>query len=182
MLILGLIASSTALLIAAGTAAVGGVVSAVGAVQQGRAAKKMANYNAQLATNNAKIQENNALASQRQAMVEADRKRRMGKILSGRIKSSVSKSGTTFDGSVQDILLDNAINVEIDALTELYKGTADSQNFRNSASDSLAQASMSRMQGKAAQSSSYYQAAGSVLSGAGNAASYYGQSKNPSFS
>ena len=176
-MILALIASSTALLIAAGTAAVGSVVGAVGAIKQGKAAKKMAAYNAQLAENNAKIQQNNANTVQNQVSVEAEKKRRTGCIVAGTQRAKASKSGTTFEGSVQDILLDSSINAEISALTELYSGTIAAQDYRNKAVSSKAQGTMATMQGNAASSASKYQAAGSILGGFGQAASLYGSAK-----
>jgi hypothetical protein len=180
-MILALIATSTALMVSAATAAVGGVVGAVGAIKQGKAAKKMAAYNAQLAANNAKIQQNNAKTVQNQASVEAEKQRRTGRIVAGKQRAKASKSGTTFEGSVQDILLDSSINAEIGALTELYSGNIAAQDYRNKAASSNAQGTMAIMQGKAASTASKYQAAGSILGGFSSAVSSYGMSKSPQF-
>jgi hypothetical protein len=176
-----MIATTTALTIAAVASVAGAGIAAYGAIQQGQAAKKMGDYNAKIAANNAIIQQNNAKAAQQQASLEADRKRRIGKIIAGKQRAAATKSGVTFSGSVEDVMIDSSVNVEIDALTELYKGNLSSQDYINRSASSLAEGELSKMQGRAARTSSYYSAAGSILSGAGSAAGYYGMSKSPQF-
>jgi hypothetical protein len=176
-----MIATATALTIAAVASAAGAGIAAAGAIQQGQAAKRMGDYNARIAANNSKIQKNNAVAAQQQAGLEADRKRRIGKIVAGKQRSAATKSGVTFSGSVEDVMIDSSINVEIDALTDLYKGNLSSQDYINRSQSASAEGQLARMQGRAAKTSSYYQAGGSILSGAGSAAGYYGMSKSPNF-
>lgn len=176
-----MIATTTALTIAAVASVAGAGIAAYGAIQQGQAAKRMGDYNAKIAANNSKIQRNNALAAQQQAALESDRKRRIGKIVAGKQRAAASKSGVSYSGSVEDVMIDSSINVEIDALTELYKGNLSSQDYVNRAQSSLAEGELAKMQGRAARTSSYYSAAGSVLSGVGSGAGYYGMSQSPQF-
>lgn len=175
-----MIATGTALAIAATSAAVGGIVQGVGIYQQGKAQKNMARFNAKMAERNAIIQRNNSLQARQQASIEADRRRRLAKRIQGKFRADAIKSGSTLSGSVNDILYDTALEQEQDALTELYKGQVSGQAFATKAVESEAEADITRAQGAARYKAGLWGAGGTMLTGFTNAAGIVSQIPNNS--
>lgn len=151
-------------------AAAGTAVSVYSSVQQGQQTEKAANFNA-------KVAENNALASQQQAEFDVNRIRRKNVLLAGRQRAAAAKSGVELSGSVDDVMFDSSVQGELEAMAALYTGEVAANRERSGGQ-------LSRMQGQNAKETSYYNAGGSILSGAGSSlkigADYYAN-QQPTF-
>ena len=116
---------------------VGTATSAIGSIKQGQAANQTAKFNAQVA-------ENAAIGS-RQTAAENERRQRRASL---------------------DLLEDNAMEEELQALTIRHGGNLRARGFQQ-------QAALDRMQGKTAVSSSRVGAATTLLKGGVGAADKY---------
>lgn len=135
-------------------------VSAVGAIQQGRHQSAMAEYNARVA-------ENDAVAAKQAAGYEEDRFRdRAAKVRSAQ-RAAIAKSGIDLEGSPLAVMEETAVEAEMDALAIRQQGSVESARARS-------RAALDRMEGRAAKSASYWNAASSVLNGV-TAAGVYGR-------
>lgn len=155
-------------------------ISAVGSIVQGQQqaanynAQAQANaYNAQVQRNNAIIAENNARAASDQANAKEEAQRRHFRSLQGQAIAGVAQSGTGFDGSNEDLLKQNAVANELDALTIRYEGQNQSNAFTAEANNRRAQADLeqfssgvNRMNASNAITASYFNAGANLLSGA----------------
>lgn len=139
-------------------AGVGGLMSAVGAIQQGSAARQAGEYNAQVAG------QNSALALQ-QGTEEARRYRIQARKQIGDMRANYGASGVQMEGSPLDYLEESAASAELDALSIEHGANVKAAGFGN-------EASSSRYEGRQAQKSGYFSAAGSLLSATGQALSY----------
>lgn len=139
-------------------------VAAYGAIQAGKASSKAAKFNAAVAQQNADI-------SRQQADAAAQEKHRQMVQRLGSMEAAYGASGVTSDsGSVLDVLGDSIRQGTLDQLTAKYNGQVRAAGYTDNAS-------LDTFQAHYAQTSSYMEAAGDALSGAG---SVYRQYKNPS--
>ena len=135
--------------IATGAAA---AVTAAGAVYSGMQQKKAADYNAKMAEQNAKaidVQTREAIRRQREqnrAILSAQR-------------ASALTSGVAETGSTLLVAMENARNLERNVTDIATQGNAQKYAAMN-------QATLSRVQGRAYQTSGFLQGAGTLLSGA----------------
>jgi hypothetical protein len=118
----GSVSASTALMIAAGTAALSAGVGAMGAIQQGEAQSNAMKAQADANRYNATIAKNNADAANQQASAKEDLQRRHFAQVQGEANAAVAESHTGFLGTSADVLKQNAINNELDALNIRYEG------------------------------------------------------------
>ena len=132
-------------------------IQAVGAIKQGQAAKAAGDYNAAIAEQSAQFAREDAALQ----MKQQDRENRM---LLGANIAAAGASGIKASGSVLDVLGDAAQQGELARQNIFRQGEMKAAGYQNTAQLDL-------MQGDAAQKASYYQAAGSLLSGGANAAS-----------
>lgn len=138
----------------------GAGVSAVGAIRQGQAQQAMFDYQAKVARGNAGVAE-----AQGAAAVEAQQRdvaRRMGSAT-----AAYGASGVASDtGSPMDALMESAALAELDSLTlkHAYKMKALGYNT---------QAEIDSASGENSRTASYFNAAGSMLSGGSRIAAYY---------
>lgn len=140
---------------AAGTAA-----GAYSAAEQGKAAEEASKRNA-------KAQNTNARVAAEQAQYAADRQRSENRRRLGAQRAAGAKSGIDLSGgSFQDVLLDSAVQGEMDALASIYQGRAASAAYQSSARNSL-------LEGKAAKQAGYLRAGSTLLSGASQTASVW---------
>jgi len=144
-------------LIIAGTA-----VSAIGAIQQGNAAKAAANYNAAVARNN-------AIASRQNAEAQAKRQEREARIRAGANRAALGGSGVQLEGSVLDVLEDNAMEEELDRLMILHQGELQASNFESSAN-------LMEFEGRQAQKAGRFKAFGTLAAGGAKAYGKWGGS------
>lgn len=152
-------------LIVAGTSIVAGTaIQAIGAIQQGKSAQSAANANAANLEQTAAIER--AQANQRE-----EAKRRETRQVLGLQRAAFAQSGGGLGGSAADVMQQSAVNAELDALTLRYEGDLRARGME-------AEASQERFSGKVAKRAGYFNAAGSILSGA---AQYGAYSENKAF-
>lgn len=138
--------------------AVGTGVSAYGSIQAGKAANALAQYNAQQ-------EEINAQARMRDAAIEANATRRRNRQIEGRLRAKQGASGVV--GDVGSPLLD-----QINSRAELEMGALEVERQGNIEAGLMQQrAAIDRIEGKNAKRASYFNAAGTILKGAGSMAS-----------
>lgn len=149
-------------------------LSAIGAIKQGQA--QAANYNAQANANdyNAVVAQNNAKIAADQANVQEEQQRRHFRELQGQAYAGIAQSGSGFDGSNADILKQNAVNNELDALTIRYEGQNKVASLESQAQIEKYNAATNRMNAKEAKKAGYINAGASLLN-AGASYSYYNQ-------
>ena len=149
---------------------VGAGVSAYGMIQQGRATKAQAEFDA-------KVQENNAIsagyaaaeaARDAEAEAQALEGERRRVLAQGNVAGAVS--GISLTGSFSDTQLDTSMQIEKDIALSRYRGRVTSYNIRNQGGQMITQAGMTRAAGRWASRSANLQAAGTILSAAGNTA------------
>lgn len=133
--------------------AVAGIVSAVGSIVQGAQQASVARFNQGIARQNAEI-------ATQQAREDAERTRRDTRRRIGSIEAAFGASGIEISGSAFDVIDDNEIEGELDALTVLYRGSLESRRFQTQATDQGFRAQTAQLTGFAG-------AAGALLSSTG---------------
>lgn len=139
-------------LIASASAA---VVGTAGSLYAGAETRKAAEYSAKVGEQAAET------ARMKAAYDEELHRERVRKTLST-MRALYGKSGVDITGSPLLELSESAGQGELDALAIRYGGDVEAARQRSSAT-------LTRMQGKAAQTASYFQAGSTLLSGAGSA-------------
>ena len=149
-------------------------------IQAGNAQAAAANYNAQVAEMNATLADRAARDALERGAREEQQKRMETSALQGRQRAAMAANGVdlTF-GSPLDTLVDTATLGELDALTirrnaarEAYDIEAQGVNYR-------ADATLSRMNAKAARTGGYLSAGGTVLAGGADVAKYRASQRSP---
>ena len=164
------LATSTMLGIALASTVVGTGISVYGNLAQAETTKNVAEYNAKVQENNAQIQRNNASVAVQQASIEANKKRKMKRSVAGSQAASAAKSGITISGSVSDVMYDSAVELENEALLDIYKGNVTAHGLEGSALGLEGQAAFTRTAGASSSQQSILGAAGSAFSGASSIA------------
>lgn len=136
------------------------------ALYQGQQAKKQADYNASVAEADA------AAAKQKAEYDEKMHRERVRRLLSSQ-RAAYGKSGVDLAGSPLLMLQDTAKEGELDALAIRYGGDVEASRNRS-------EANLLRMQGRAARTSGYLQAGGTLLSGGAKAYGRYKYKKGVS--
>lgn len=162
----------TALVVSIVAAVAAAALSVASAQRQGRAAKEAAKFNSKVAANNAK-------AAEQSAAYEAAQIRRKNLLRLGAQRAIGAKSGVALDsgGSLDDVIMDSAIQGELDAQAALYAGQV--RAVREKAAGQL-----SIFEGEQAESAANLQSAGAVIGGLGGVAGSLGnysayKAKNP---
>jgi hypothetical protein len=143
--------------------AVSGGIQAVGAIQQARAQQQAANYNKAVSERNANI-----ARQQTEADVISLRKKQYQQF--GALRAAVAASGVTIEGSPLDLLESSVIEAELDIQRLEYSGELKAAGYEGDAD-------LYSMQAKNAKTAGYFNAASSLLMGAGDMYSY--PSPNP---
>lgn len=146
--------------VAAGTAALGGVVGMAGALHEGEAGRLAGEYNANVALQNAEITRN-------QTKEEVRRQRVMARRNFGDIKASYGASGVSMDGSAMDVLMDSVATAEMDSLSKAYAGEMKARAFEN-------EAAIEKFKGRVAKKAGYIGAASAGISAGNKIASQQG--------
>lgn len=134
--------------------AVGGTaLGAIGTIQQGRAQQEASNYNAL-------VSRENAISAQQNATLNEAAFRRQSARLVGSQIANVGASNIAMTGSVLDVLEETIAIQEVDALNIRRQGQLQARSLEQ-------QARLDIAQGRAAQASSMFGAAGQLLSGFG---------------
>lgn len=147
-------------------------VSAMGAIKQGQAQAMQAEAAARASQYNATVARNNAQVASEQANAQEEQQRRRFRAVQGQAVAGVAQSGTGFEGTNADLLTQNAVLNELDALTIRYEGQQKSRGLLAQADLNEYEAATSRMNGQAARQASYWNAASSILSGGAKYATY----------
>lgn len=149
----------------------GTVMGAVGQYQQGQAAAAQAEYNAAVARNNQIISEQQAQDALKRGQIAEEQKRRETSALIGRQRATLAASGVALDqGNPLDILGDTAQFGELDALTIRNNADREAYGYRVQGMNFAAEAGLNDARAAASRQAGLMGAAGTLLSGAGNAA------------
>jgi hypothetical protein len=140
--------------------------AAFGAIKQGQAQEASYKAQAQAQDYNATMARNNAQMASEQANAAEEQQRRKFGALQGQAIAGIAQSGTGFDGSNADILKQNAIANELDALTIRYQGQNQSKGLLAQADLDTYGAGVSRMNASSAMTGAYLNAGSQLLSGA----------------
>lgn len=179
----GLAVIGTALGASAGSAALvggmavatvaSGAMSAVGAIQQGEAQSNAQKAQADVNRYNAIVARNNAESANQQASAKEDLQRRHFAQVQGEAKAAIAQSNTGFLGTNDDLLRQNAINAELDALNIRYEGQQRASGLMAQSQIDDFNASQNRINASNASTAGYMGAGANLLSTAGTVA-YYG--------
>lgn len=121
------------------------IFKAWGSLEQGKAGYASNMSQAYAQEYNAQLADANAHATLEQANAREEQQRRQFRSLQGEAIAGMAQSGTTLDGSNADVLKQNAINNELDALTIRYEGQMQSRGL-------MAQAQLDRYGAEASKS------------------------------
>lgn len=135
-------------------------VAAISAVQQGKAAKAADEFNANVSLQNATISRADAAAAATQ--VDRENYMRLGAIRAAQGKSG----GASGQGSVLDVLADNAMQGELERQNVIYQGEQRARGYANTAA-------LDVTAGKNAQTAGYMKAGSELLSGGAKAYTAY---------
>lgn len=149
-------------------------------------------YNARVAENNAIIADNNARAVLNQASEKEQAQLRNMAFMRGQARAAAAQSGAGVDGSNADIMRQNDILAELDALNIRYTGQQEASGLMATAGNLRAQAGLNRfmadrsregarynmrvanMNADNAMTAGYLNAGANILSGASNYSLYKG--------
>lgn len=148
------------LMLAAGGAALGGVMSYKGSMAQARQQQQIAEYNAKLA-------ENEAIIAARAKVDEEERLRKQSERLAGTQRVTTAASGIEMSGSPLQALADTYFSMEKDALRIQYASDIEQTQKQS-------EATMARLEGKARSAASRSQAYSSLIQGGTQAATLLG--------
>lgn len=139
-------------------------VSAVSAIQQGRAAKAAADYNSTIEMQNAQIARADAAA-------QASQQDRENYLRLGAIRTAQGKAGgAANEGSILDVLGDQAAQGELDKQYILYQGEQRARGFTNTAT-------LDTFSGRNAERTGYLKAGSELLGGGASAYTSYSRLK-----
>ena len=173
-------------MVAAGAAVLGGIVGAVGQYQQGQESKKMYNQQASVAEQEAQQirqsgQREADIIGQNQVLNEVRQRKQLDKDVGSMIGAYSTRGVSTNTGSPLDVIADSISNAELDIAIGAWnsKVQADTTlyNTRIGSQNKMSQASLQRQYGQSAARNANWQAAGTLLSSVGTAASRYGNEK-----
>lgn len=173
--------TATTVLAAAAVASAG--VAAAGAYSQSQSQQasfeaqgNAAKYNAAIANNNSIVAGYNARSAGEQSNAREEAQRRAFNAMQGQANAGVAQSGTGFGGTNADVLKQNAINNELDALNIRYEGQQTQAGLVNTANNYKAQGqldlysgSVANMNKGSAATAGYFNMGSALLSGASNA-------------
>lgn len=167
--------------------AASGALSAVGALanasaqQQAQEAQAAAaRYQAQVNEQQALVAKYNAQSVEQQAAAKEEQQRRHFAMLEGQARAGLAQSGTDpTSGSNLDLLKQNELNNELDALNIRYAGGQSAASYNNTSQNFLQQAELNRMNAQAysnnasnAMTGGFFNAGSNLLSGYTNYAYY----------
>lgn len=147
-------------------------IAAYGAISQGNAASDSYQSQADAAKYNATVARNNARAASDQANFKEEQLHRKFAQLQGEALAAIGQSGTGLDGSNLDVLHQNAVNNQLDALTIRYEGQQQSSGLMAQSQMSDLEAKQARKNASTAKFAGYVGAGTGLLSGAGKYAYY----------
>lgn len=155
--------------LAAAASAISGVIGAIGSIAAGNAQAAAAEYNARVQERNAKVADQNRKQAIKTADIAAEDKRRENRRVMAAMRAAYGTSGLEMAGSPLDVLEDTALEQELDVSRVQYEGRVRAREGALQMLGFREDATLSRMEGKAAKTAGYIGAAGALVGGAGNA-------------
>ncbi len=161
----------------------GFLFTAFGQIQEGRIAEAQGKFAKQIAIRNQQALERQAKAEREASQVEESRVARQEKIVKGRQRALVGKSGIGLAGATLSLLADTAFQFSLDRNLILRRGLIRGRELRERGRIIAAQGRFARTIGKKLKQLSYIKAGGSILSGFGGGSTTQGQtiSNQPTF-
>ena len=132
---------------------IGGVFSAIGAIQQAQATAAAANYNAKVAERNRRA----VLAQTDNEVVDQQIKNRR---MIGTIRASYGANGFEMTGTPLDVIADTTLEQSLDVAKIKYKGRMKAEGYTE-------EATLFRMEAKAASTAGFIGAGAALLGGFG---------------
>jgi hypothetical protein len=147
-----------------------GAIGAYGAIQSGQAQKKQARYQAGVERNNSQIATWQAQDATQRGQIEEQRQRLATARLRSSQRAGMAANGVELDsGSPLDVLMDTAQLGELDALTIRSNAEREAYGFRSQSGNLMAQAGLTQMAGRSAQTAGFIGAGSTLLSSAATA-------------
>lgn len=159
-----LVTTTTLVVASLAIAAAGAAAGAYSSVQAADQQEKASKYNAA-------VDRNNALNASRAAKYQADRIAKRNRLIAGKQRAGYAKAGIDLSGSAEDVMMDSAIEGELDRQVALYSGLTAAQSNE-------ARARLSEFEGSSAKRAGYVRAGASVLGGASQGAGIYTNYRN----
>jgi hypothetical protein len=159
--------------------AVSTAVSAAGAMQQAQTQAYNAKAQANALDYQAQVDANNAKAATDAAGAREDQQRRQFRAMQGQAEAGIAQSNTGFEGSNADILKQNAVLNELDALTIRYEGDNRAKGLMAQSQLDQYNAQTSRDNAGRIMTGGYLNAGSQILSGATKYNYYKGTGKMP---
>lgn len=145
--------------------AVAAGVQVAGQIRAGNAANATAKYNASLAENNATIATQNAAWASQEGTIRNEQQGLESRASEARLLTNQAASGIDIgSNSLVDVRASEYAGDMIDAATLRTKAAREAYGYQVEAVDSRNQAALTRQEGKNARTSSYINAAGTLLS------------------
>lgn len=162
-------------------AVVSSAFQAIGAISQANA--QAAQYQAQAQANdyNATVARQNSEVALQQYNAREEQQRRQFGAFQGQATAAAAQSGAGLSGSNADVLKQNAILAELDALTIRYEGQQQSRGFLAQADMEEFQARANRANAKTARSQGILNAGAALIGGASKSYSGMGGNKPSMF-
>ena len=149
-------------------------VSFIGAMQQADAQSASYRARAQAQDYNATVARNNATVARDQANAREEQQRRHFSLLQGQAAAGAAQSGAGMDGSNGDLLKQNSLMNELDALNIRYEGANQANGLIAQSQLDKYGANVSRANASSAQEAGFWNAGSKLLAGATNYAMYSG--------
>jgi uncharacterized protein involved in type VI secretion and phage assembly len=155
------------------------VMSVAGAMEQADAQAENARAQAAALDYQATIDRNNAKAASEAANAREEQQRRQFRSMEGQARAGIAQSGTGFEGSNADILKQNEVLGELDALTIRYEGDNKAKGLIAQSQLNTYNAGVSRMNASNYERAGMMNAGANLLSGATKYSYYKGTGKMP---
>lgn len=141
-------------------------ISAIGSIKAAQAQAASYKAQSQAMDYNATIAKNNAVAANQQASAQEEQQRRKFAMLQGQAAAGAAQSGAGLDGSNADVLAQNALMNELDALTIRYEGQNKAKTLEAQSELDKYQAVAASRNADTAMEAGYFNAGANLLSGA----------------
>lgn len=150
---------------------IGTGISAYSSYQQGQAMAKQSAYNALIAQRNANLAAQKAQLTKSATNLEADKFQRQTRFLKAAQQTAYSKAGVQMEGTPLMVTAETQRQADIDELAIRYAGSIELSNVLAEQARQEQNAKLFKMQGAQYRTAGTLGAAGSLLSGLGNAGS-----------
>lgn len=140
-------------------------MQAVGQIQQAQTAAANARAQQATANQNALVLRQDAMQAGAEANAREEVQRRQFRTLQGEALAAAAQSGAGLDGSNADVLRQNAINAELDALTIRYEGQQRTRGLLIESGNQAYQGRIAGMNANRARTAGFLGAGATALAG-----------------